>query len=130
MPARSNIKYIVPNKVVFFFVFGFFNRKVLIAFLFLDKNIWSGYSLEGHQQGTSNKYPQHMSSLRNKNNTIWIQILFAALLICSITEENQLVKAIFGFFNLALLRPLAPIIILFSHFASLQSLRKMVILVY
>ena len=39
---------------------------MLISFLFLNKNISGGYSLEAPQQGTSNEYPQHMFSLRNK----------------------------------------------------------------
>ena len=44
----------------------FFNRKVLIFFLFLHENICCGYSLEVPQRGTSNEYPQHMFSWRNK----------------------------------------------------------------
>ena len=46
----------------------FFNLKVLILFLFLHKNIRCGYSLEAPQLGTSNEYPQHMFSWRNKKN--------------------------------------------------------------
>ena len=49
--------------------------KIVIFFLFLEENICCGYSLEVPQWGTSNKYPQHMFSLRNKKNIhliIWI----------------------------------------------------------
>ena len=42
-----------------------FSQKVSIFFLFLDKNIYCGYSLEAPRQGGSNEY-QHMFSLRNK----------------------------------------------------------------
>ena len=35
-------------------------------FLFLEDNICCGYSLEVPHLGTSNEYPQHMFSLRNK----------------------------------------------------------------
>ena len=35
-------------------------------FLFLFLNICCGYSLEAPRQGTSNEYPQHIFSLRNK----------------------------------------------------------------
>ena len=41
-------------------------RLAELLFLFLDKNICCGYSLEASQQGTSNGYPQHMFSSRNK----------------------------------------------------------------
>ena len=48
----------------------FFNqkvaKKVAIFFLFRDKNICCGYSLEAPRQGTSNEYPQHMFLLENK----------------------------------------------------------------
>ena len=37
-------------------------------FLFLDKNICCGYSLEVPRWGASNEYPQHMFSLRNKED--------------------------------------------------------------
>ena len=37
-----------------------------IFFLFLYENICCGYSLEVPQWGTSNEYPQHMFSYRNK----------------------------------------------------------------
>ena len=55
----------------------FFIRKLLISFLFLNKNmLW--YSLEAPRRGTSNEYPQHMFSSRNKKNIMWIPPL-----ICS-----------------------------------------------
>ena len=38
----------------------------VIFFLFLHKNVCCGYSLEAPHQGTSNEYPQHMFSWRNK----------------------------------------------------------------
>ena len=43
------------------------------SFLLLNENICCGYSLEVPQQGTSNEYPQHMFSSRNKKNvdTFW-----------------------------------------------------------
>ena len=45
----------------------FFNRKVLRFFLI---------SLRNHiMRGTSNEYPQHMYSLRNKNHIIWTPFL-------------------------------------------------------
>ena len=44
----------------------FLQPKKLIFFLFLHENIHCGYSLEVPQLGTSNKYPQHMFSQRNK----------------------------------------------------------------
>ena len=46
-----------------------------IVFLFLDKNIRCGYSLEAPQRGASNEYPQHMISSRNKKNidTFWVK---------------------------------------------------------
>ena len=47
---------------------AFFNPKVMIFFLFLQKKICCGYSLEAPHQGTSHEYPQHMFSWRNKNN--------------------------------------------------------------
>ena len=51
---------------------------MLISFLFPNKNICCGYSLEVPQWGASNEYPQHMFSLRNKKNIMWIPPL-----ICS-----------------------------------------------
>ena len=40
----------------------------MIFFLFLNENICCGYSLEAPRRGTSNEYPQHMFSLRNKKD--------------------------------------------------------------
>ena len=47
----------------------------VMVFLFLDKNICYGYSLEGPRQGASHEYPQHMFSLGNKKNTdfFWLK---------------------------------------------------------
>ena len=47
---------------------AFFIRKMLISFLFLNKNICCGYSLEAPWRGASNEYPQHVYSSRNKKN--------------------------------------------------------------
>ena len=57
---------------------AFFIQKMLISFLFLNKNIRCGYSLEAPRRGASNEYPQHMFSSRNKKNIMWIPPL-----ICS-----------------------------------------------
>ena len=40
------------------------------------------YSLEAPRQGTSNEYPQHMFSLRNKKNIMWMPPL-----ICSYADS-------------------------------------------
>ena len=56
---------------------------MLISFLFLNKNICCGYSLEGPQWGASNEYPQHMFSLRIKKNIMWIPSL-----ICSYAQAD------------------------------------------
>ena len=48
----------------------------LIFFLFLHENIiYCGYSLEVPQWGTSDEYPQHMFSWRNKKNIYLIHPL-------------------------------------------------------
>ena len=44
----------------------FFNQKILIFFLLLPENICFKNSLEVPHRGTSNGYPQHMFSFRNK----------------------------------------------------------------
>ena len=49
--------------------------KVLIFFLFLQKNICCGYSLEVPWQGASKEYPQYIFSWRNMKNTNLIPIL-------------------------------------------------------
>ena len=45
------------------------------VFLFLDKNISCGYSLEAPRWGASNEYPQHIFLSRNKKNidTFWLK---------------------------------------------------------
>ena len=40
-----------------------------------DENICCGYSLEAPRGGTSNEYPQHMFSLRNKKTIYLIPTL-------------------------------------------------------
>ena len=57
---------------------------MLITFLFLDKNICCGYSLEAPHRGASNEYPQHMFLSRNKKNIMWIPSL-----ICSYDAYMQ-----------------------------------------
>ena len=49
----------------------------LIFFLFLHENICCGYSLEVPHAGTSNEYPQHMFSWRNKKNIPWIPLYWS-----------------------------------------------------
>ena len=57
----------------------FFIQKLLISFLFLNENICCEYSLEAPHRGASNEYPQHMFSLRNKKNIMWIPPLSVAM---------------------------------------------------
>ena len=54
---------------------SFLDPKVLIFFLFLHKNIGYGYSLEAPHRGTSNEYPQHIFSWRNKKIIYLIPLL-------------------------------------------------------
>ena len=58
----------------------FGNQKVMIFFLFLHENICYVYSLEVPHWGTSNEYPQHMFSWRNKKN-IWIPLLCVVMVM-------------------------------------------------
>ena len=46
-----------------------FQQKVVIFFLFPHENM-CGYSLEVARRGTSNEYPQHMLSCRNKGPVV------------------------------------------------------------
>ena len=41
-------------------------------FLWVQQHMFSVYSLEAPHIGTSNEYPQHMFSSRNKKNIMWI----------------------------------------------------------
>ena len=66
---------------------------MLISFLFLNKNICFGYSLEVPWRGASNEYPQHMFSSRNKKNIMWIPPL-----ICSYVNPFLLRFAYLFFF--------------------------------
>ena len=52
----------------------FFNQNVDI-FLIFHENIYCLYSLDAPCQGASNKYPQHMFSLRNKKTISLIPTL-------------------------------------------------------
>ena len=61
---------------------------VSIFFLFLDKNICCGYSLEAPHRGASNEYPQHMFSLRNKKTIYPIPILIWTYGLCSFAHQN------------------------------------------
>ena len=49
----------------------------IIIFLFLNKNICCGYSLEAPPRGASNEYPQRMFLLRNEKiiNSFWTEFL-------------------------------------------------------
>ena len=58
---------------------------MLISFLFLNKNIYCGYSLEAPRRGASNEYPQYMYSWRNKKN-----IMYIPPLICSYAQHAKL----------------------------------------
>ena len=68
----SKTQFIATDKALFFI------RKMLVSFLFLNKNICCGYSLEAPRWAASNEYPQHMFLSRNKKNIMWIPFL-----ICS-----------------------------------------------
>ena len=66
--AAEETESIAPDTVLFFqpkstdyTYFSYFSMKTCC-----------GYSLEAPLQGASNEYPQHMFSLRNKKNIIWI----------------------------------------------------------
>ena len=64
----------------------------MILFLFLNKNICCGYSLEVLPQGTINEYPQHMFLFRNKKNvsSFWTGFLDSELNISDfLTPEDQ-----------------------------------------
>ena len=68
-PMESCPACIATDKALFFI------QKMLISFLFLNKNICCGYTLEAPRRGASNEYPQHMFSSRNKKNIMWIPTL-------------------------------------------------------
>ena len=65
----------------------FFSQKVCIFFLFLNKNICCGYSLEAPQQGASNKYPQHKYLSRNKKT---VNLIPTHLITLSIGSDRSL----------------------------------------
>ena len=48
---------------------------IKLFFLFLTENICCRYSSEAPRRGTSNKYPQHMFSVRNKKKypSFWVE---------------------------------------------------------
>ena len=60
---------LAPDKVLF-------AAKSIDIFLFLDKSVCSGYSLEASLRGASNEYPQHIFSWRKRKTIMWISPLF------------------------------------------------------
>ena len=73
---------------------------MLIAFLFFHENICCGYSLEVPRRGTSNEYPQHMFSWRNKKSIMWIPPLicsYAAIFQQMPDQPSQLCSLIRAF---------------------------------
>ena len=67
----------------------FFNKKVLIFFLFLHQNIMLWYSLEVPHWGTSNKYP--ICFLREIRKTIYLISVFRAMPVWCIYFQGKLV---------------------------------------
>ena len=57
----------------------------IIVFLFLDEYICCGYSLEAPRRGSSNEYPQHMFSLRNKNDISIFRMKKSALSVAMVS---------------------------------------------
>ena len=55
----------------------------IIFFLFFERNICCGYSLEVPHRGTFNEYPQHLFSMRNKKNVNfldkWVLIIYLSV---------------------------------------------------
>ena len=64
---------IASNKIFFF------QLKSTRVFLTSARKICCGYSLEVPHRGTSNEYPQHMFSCRNKKILMWISRLSGAM---------------------------------------------------
>ena len=64
-------------------------QNIDIFFLFLEENIRCVYSLEVPRWGTSNEYPQHMFSSKNKQN-IYLKIwtLFLARVMKSLSQDK------------------------------------------
>ena len=62
----------------------------LTVFLFLEENIFCGYSLEAPPWGASNEYPQHMYSSKNKKLYMYliIWILFSARAMKSLSQDK------------------------------------------
>ena len=57
--------------------------------LYIEENICCGYSLEVPHRGTSNEYPQHMFSSRNKKNIyLIIWILFLARSVNYLSQDK------------------------------------------
>ena len=61
----------------------------IIFFLFLHKNICCGYSLEAPHWGTSNEYPQHMFSWRNKKDISIFRKKKSALSVAMINRNEK-----------------------------------------
>ena len=76
----------------------FFHPKNADIFLISRRKhmLWS--SLEAPRQGTSNEYPQHMFSSRNKKNIMWIPPLICSYDFqseqCSLSDSNFVSLAI------------------------------------
>ena len=71
----------------------------IIFFLFLNKNICCGYSLEAPRRGASNEYPQHMFSWWNKKDIsiFWMKKAPYLLLCVKISEILNNRKTILKF---------------------------------
>ena len=84
-PTKATLSYrfIAPYKAFFF------NWKVLIFFLFLHENIFLGYALEALQGGLFNAYLQHVFSLRNKKNIIWIVPLICSYVVRQVFSSHK-----------------------------------------
>ena len=63
LQIKNNIRCTYP---IYIALDAFFNQKISIFFLFLDKNIRCRYSLEAPRGGASNEYPERMFSSINK----------------------------------------------------------------
>ena len=74
--------YIATDKVFFSsencWYLSYFSMKTCCRYSLGAPHICCRYSLEAPHRGASNEYPQHMFSLRNKKNIMWIPPL-----ICS-----------------------------------------------
>ena len=80
----SCTEYIDPDKALFF------NQKLLLFFLFLNKYLCCGYSLEAPWWGISNEY--HTTFLwRNKKNVISISLIWSCEKYLLFTHKEMLI---------------------------------------